>query len=246
MLLTMKSQIEAMRGFSYVLAADVDIGRHHPDAVERQRRRARVDLLTPVLKGWCTELGVEITSLGVQVHGGMGYIEETGAAQYLRDARIATIYEGTNGIQAADLVGRKLPAQKGAAMAGLVTEMRGVVGAVERVEDEAFSTIARHLAAGVDALEQASEWLLHTLSHDPAAALAGSFNYMMLTGYVCGGWQLARAALIARARNKDDFMQAKITTAAFYAEQILPKAASLLISVRAGASYAGTLPLEQF
>ena len=250
MLLTMKSQIEAMRAFGYVLAADVDIAHHHPDAAERQRRQARVDLLTPVLKGWCTELGVEITSLGVQVHGGMGFIEETGVAQYLRDARIAPIYEGTTGIQAADLVGRKLPAEQGAAMTALIADMRGVLAALEAVDDAAFAAIAQHLDAGIAALEQAGAWMLDSLGGDPGAALAGSVNYMMLTGYVCGGWQLARAALFARAalveNPGDEFFQAKIITAAFYAEQILPKAGALLATVRTGAARAQDLPVEQF
>jgi acyl-CoA dehydrogenase len=250
MLLTMKSQIEAMRGLAYVMAADIDLAQRHPEPDERQRRRARVDLLTPVLKGWCTELGVEIASLGVQVHGGMGFIEETGAAQYLRDARIAPIYEGTNGIQAADLVGRKLPAQQGAAMAELVSEMRQALTLVERIDGAAFASIAQHFAVAVGALEQSSEWLRRTLTHNPQAALAGSFHYMMLTGYVCGGWQLARAAVRAQAAldatPSDGFMQAKITTAAFYAEQILPKATSLLTMICAGASHADALALEQF
>ena len=250
MLLTMKSQIEAMRGFAYVLAADIDVAHRHPDAGERQARQARVDLLTPVLKGWCTELGVEIASLGIQVHGGMGYIEETGAAQYLRDARIATIYEGTTGIQAADLIGRKLPVREGEAMAALVAEMRGVATALEQIEGTAFAAIARQLAGGIEALEQASEWLRRSLASDPEAALAGSVNYLMLTGYVCGGWQLARAALRANAalneHKADRFFQAKIITASFYAEQILPRTTALLAMVRAGASYAGQLPVEQF
>ena len=133
MLLTMKSQIEAMRAFGYVLAADVDLAHKHPDPAERQRHQARVDLLTPVLKGWCTELGVEIASIGVQVYGGMGFIEETGAAQYLRDARIATIYEGTTGIQAGDLVGRKLTTANGGAMVALIGRDARRRGAARRL-----------------------------------------------------------------------------------------------------------------
>src|SRR5262249_51078436 len=124
--LTMKSQIEAMRAFGYVLAADLDLAHKLPDAAERLRHQKRVDLLTPVLKGWCTELGVDIASLAVQVHGGMGYIEETGAAQYFRDSRIAPIYEGTTGIQAGDLVGRKLTTDNSKAMAELIAKMRAV------------------------------------------------------------------------------------------------------------------------
>src|SRR5260370_19265093 len=187
MLLTMKSQIEAMRAFGYVLAADVDLAHRHPEAEERSRRRARVDLLTPVLKGWCTELGVEIASLGIQVYGGMGFIEETGAAQYLRDARIAPIYERTTGIQAADLVGRKLTSDNGQAMAALIGEMRAVEGQLGAADNVDLPAIRENLAAGIQALDDATGWGLETARPAPDAALAASVNYMMLTGSVCGG-----------------------------------------------------------
>jgi 3-(methylthio)propanoyl-CoA dehydrogenase len=250
MLLTMKAQIEAMRAFGYVLAADIDWARRHRDADERRRRQARVDLLTPVLKGWCTELGVEIASAGVQVHGGMGFIEETGAAQYLRDARIAPIYEGTTGIQAADLAGRKLPHDNGATMAALIADMRHVEAKLGTVNSAGFPSIHVHLATAVDALEQATHWMLETIAKDPAAAMAASVSYMMLTGYVCGGWQMARAALAAHAGTLADgdegFRRAKIVTATFYAEQILPKATALLTPVRSGASHAQDLRDEDF
>src|SRR5271165_18758 len=141
MLLTMKSQIEAMRAFGYVLAADIDVAHRHPDKAERERRQTRVDLLTPVLKGWCTELGVELASLAIQVFGGLGFIEETGAAQHLRDARIATIYEGTTGIQSADLVGRKLTMDNGRAMATLIDEIREVEAQLGDVGGDDFATI---------------------------------------------------------------------------------------------------------
>ena len=246
MLLTMKAQVEAMRAFGYVLAADVDWGHRHPDEAERRRRQARVELLTPVLKGWCTELGIEIASLGVQVHGGMGFVEETGVAQYLRDARVATIYEGTTGIQAADLVGRKLPANNGAAMAALIAEMREVQ---VRLGNE-IPAIGTPLAAAIEAQEQATAWILENIASHPAEAMAASFNYMMLTGFVCGGWQMARAALAANAGlasgGDADFNRAKIVTATFYAEQILPKAASLLTLVRAGGSHAQALRDDDF
>jgi acyl-CoA dehydrogenase len=196
-----------------------------------------------VLKGWCTELGVEIASLGVQVHGGMGFIEETGAAQFLRDARIATIYEGTTGIQAADLAGRKLPADGGAAMAALIADMRQI----ENRLGADFPSIHEHLSAAIDALEQATAWMLETLPVNPAAAMAASVNYMMLTGFVCGGWQMARAAIAAHGSDGDEaFRRAKIVTATFYAEQILPKAAALLTSVRCGASLAQDLRDDDF
>jgi alkylation response protein AidB-like acyl-CoA dehydrogenase len=250
MLLTMKSQIEAMRAFGYVLAADIDLAHKHPDEAERQRRQARVDLLIPVLKGWCTELGVEIASLGVQVYGGMGFIEETGACQYLRDARIAPIYEGTTGIQAADLVGRKLPADKGWAMAALIGEMRAVEPQLAEADGADFASIRGALRDGVLALEQATHWTLQTIEQDPEAALAASVSYLMLVGYVCGGWQMARAAVAARARLQSGepkaFYRAKIATATFYAEQIMPKANALLSVVKSGASTALTLGEECF
>ncbi|MGB9644618.1 MAG: acyl-CoA dehydrogenase, partial [Stellaceae bacterium] len=250
MLLTMKSQIEAMRAFGYVLAADADLAHKHSDPDERHRHQKRVDLLTPVLKGWCTELGVDIASLGVQVHGGMGFIEETGAAQYLRDARIAPIYEGTTGIQAGDLVGRKLSMDNGSAMAELIEEMRAVDDRLGGSDNADLPAIRESLAGGIHALEQATEWIVQTIRRDPNAALAASVNYMMLTGYVCGGWQMARAALAARARlgsgEDDGFCRNKIVTARFYAEQILPKASALLPIVRSGASTAFALDEEQF
>lgn len=146
-----------------------------------QRHQARIDLLTPVLKGWCTELGVEIASLGIQVFGGMGYVEETGAAQYLRDARIATIYEGTTGIQAGDLVGRKLTMDNGPTMAALIGEMRAVEGQLGSSDNVDFPAIRENFAIGIQALEQATQWMLQTTGQDPNTALGASVNYMMLT-----------------------------------------------------------------
>lgn len=250
MLLAMKSQVEAMRAFGYVLAADIDLSTKHPDETERQRRQARVDLLIPVLKGWCAELGVEIASLGVQVFGGMGYIEETGACQYLRDSRIAPIYEGTTGIQAADLVGRKVASDRGLAMATLIGEMRAVEAQLLEVEGAGFASIRAALGDGVNALEQATQWVLRTIAQDLDATLAASVSYLMLIGYVCGGWQMARAALAAQAhlRSSDDdsFWRTKIATATFYAEQILPKASALSSTVKSGASTALALGEECF
>jgi alkylation response protein AidB-like acyl-CoA dehydrogenase len=251
MLLTMKSQIEAMRAFGYVLAADIDLAHKHPDEAERRRRQARVDLLIPVLKAWCTELGVEIASLGVQIYGGMGFIEETGACQYLRDARIAPIYEGTTGIQGADLVGRKLPADQGSAMAALISEMRAVERQIADVDGGAdLVSIRGALRDGVHALEQATQSVLRMFEQDPDAALAASVNYLMLVGTVCGGWQMARAAVAARkclqSGQHQGFYRAKIATATFYAEQIMPKALALLNIVKSGASTAMTLGEDCF
>ncbi len=250
MLLTMKSQVEAMRAFAYVMAADMDRAHRDPDAAERARRQARVDLLIPVLKAWCTELGVEIASMGVQVHGGMGYIEETGACQFLRDARIAPIYEGTTGIQAADLAGRKLASDQGAAMATLIAQMRQDILELEQSTDTQVVSIGTALVAGVAALEDATAWMLQALAAQPDAALASSVDYLMLTGYVCGGWQMARAALVAsrkNAMNEDPaFHLAKLDTARFYADKVLPKSSALLEMIRSGASSGSSLPIEQF
>ncbi|MBB5464998.1 alkylation response protein AidB-like acyl-CoA dehydrogenase [Paraburkholderia sp. Clong3] len=250
MLMTMRAQIEAMRAFAYVMAADMDHAHRHPDAGERVRHQARVDLLIPVLKAWCTELGVEIASLGVQVHGGMGYIEETGACQFLRDSRIATIYEGTTGIQAADLVGRKLASDRGAAMAELVAQMREVALELTRSPDAQLAPIGTALATGVQALEDATGWMLRTLATQVDEALASSVDYLMLAGYVCGGWQMARAALAASkqcaAGDDPDFHQAKLATARFYADKILPKTGALTEAIRSGMSGASNLAAEQF
>ncbi|MBV8457599.1 MAG: acyl-CoA dehydrogenase C-terminal domain-containing protein [Acetobacteraceae bacterium] len=250
MLFTMKSQIEAMRAFGYVLSANADLAHRHPDGAVRRRHQARVDLLTPVLKGWCTELGIEITSLGVQVYGGMGFVEETGACQFLRDSRICTIYEGTTGIQAADLVGRKLTMDNGEAMADLIAEMRELEPQLELGDNADFPVIRAHLVSGIQAIEQATDWMLRTVGEDPHAALTASVNYMMLTGYVCGGWQMARAALVARSKlmrgEDEEFCRAKIATARFYAEQVLPKASALCSVVKSGSSTALALAEEQF
>jgi acyl-CoA dehydrogenase len=249
MLMTMKSQIEAMRAFGYVVAADIDLAHRHPDAEERKRRQDRVELLTPVLKGWCTELGVEIASLGVQVHGGMGYVEETGACQHLRDARIATIYEGTTGIQGGDLVGRKLATDGGATVRTLVAEMRATEAELAHADDAELKAIAAALGNAIQALETATAAVVRNIASDPDAALVGSVSYLMLAGYVCGGWQLARGAAVAHthltAGEDEGFHRAKIATARFYADQVLPKASALAAAVSSGASTALALDEAQ-
>ncbi|WP_372342602.1 acyl-CoA dehydrogenase C-terminal domain-containing protein [Paraburkholderia megapolitana] len=250
MLLTMKSQVEAMRAFAYVMAADMDRAHRDPDAAERARRQVRVDFLIPVLKAWCTELGVEIASMGVQVHGGMGYIEETGACQFLRDARIAPIYEGTTGIQAADLVGRKIASDRGAGMAELIAELRETAAELVRSTATQVVSIGAALTTSVQALEEATAWVVQTLTTQPDAALASSVDYLMLAGYVCGGWQMGRAALIASrksAANEDpDFHRTKLATARYYADKILPVANALLETIRSGTSSGSELSIEQF
>ena len=249
MLMTMKSQVEAMRAVCYTTAAAMDMARHHPEDAVRAAHQSRADLLIPVVKAWCTELGVELTSLGIQVQGGMGYVEEAGAAQFLRDARIATIYEGTTGIQGNDLVGRKLAQDGGRAMLALLEEMRAVERQLAQAGEE-LEPLQRNFGEALEALAGATDWCVTTLSREPDAVLAQAVNYLMLTGYVCGGWQLARAALLARehlaAGEEPAFHEAKLVTARFYAEQILPRARALATTVRSGGIATLALSEEQF
>jgi acyl-CoA dehydrogenase len=250
MLMTMKAQIEAMRALCYLTAKEMDMARHHPDKDVRRTRQARVDLLIPVVKGWCSELGIEIASLGVQVHGGMGYVEETGACQHLRDSRITTIYEGTTGIQANDLVGRKLMMDGGAQMRELIAEMRSVEQQLGEAPGDDMALIRGALGTGIDALQAATDWCVEHLGGDLEAVMAAAVNYMMLTGYVCGGWQMARAAMVAQGKlaagEDPPFHEAKLVTARFYAEQILPKAGALLGAVKSGGTTIMALEEEQF
>ncbi|CDH44915.1 MAG: acyl-CoA dehydrogenase [Candidatus Competibacteraceae bacterium] len=248
MLMLMKSQNEAMRALAYVVAGYMDLARYHPDAAIRKIHQARVDLLIPVVKGWFTEIGIEIASLGVQVHGGMGFIEETGACQHLRDSRITTIYEGTTGIQAADLAGRKLSMDQGAAMRALITEMGEVAEQLGQAPGDDMAAIRTGLGEGVRALAEATQWILDT--RDANAVMAVSVDYLMLAGTVCGGWQMARAAQAAQRKLRvgEDllFHEAKLVSARFYAEHVLPKTAALLISIRNGGVSIMALTAEQF
>ena len=229
MLMSMKAQTEAMRAIATLAAAYLDKALLHPDKTERARNHALFDLLTPVVKGWCTEQSIEIASIGVQVHGGMGFVEETGAAQYLRDARITTIYEGTTGIQANDLIGRKIAYEKGATIKQMIAEIRALDGELTKVTHPDVAVIRRSLSEGVTALTEATDWLLATFPHNMKAAAAGAVPFLKLFGVVAGGWQMARAALVAKRRLDEgaedyDFYRAKIGTARFYAEHILPLA----------------------
>jgi len=227
MLLTMRALTQAMRALCYVNAEALDLARHHPDEDVRTRADERADVLTPITKAWCTDMGVEVTSLAIQVHGGMGFIEETGVAQHLRDARITPIYEGTNGIQAMDLVGRKLPIRAGGAVIDLLDEMAATDGGPE-------------LADAVTALREATDWLLARGLQDPTDALAGATPYLRMFGLVVGGWLLARSALVPDAND------AKRTTARFYCTQLLPAARGLLPAVTAGAEDLLSIPADAF
>jgi alkylation response protein AidB-like acyl-CoA dehydrogenase len=250
MLLSMKAQTEAMRGLAYVAAAALDKARVHPDRTEQRRNQALVDLLTPIVKGWCTEQGVEVASTGVQVHGGMGFIEESGAAQYLRDARITTIYEGTTGIQANDLVGRKVAFEKGATAMALIGDMRGVHARLERLGSD-FVAARKAFSDAIDSLEGATRWLVEHYAASPNAAAAVAVPYLKLFGIVAGGWVMARAAVIAHdklsdAKSDARFLSAKIITARFYAEHILPGARGFADTVLTGSSSVLALDEGQF
>jgi alkylation response protein AidB-like acyl-CoA dehydrogenase len=239
MLMTMRAQTEAMRALGYYAAGALDRSRHHPDAKERARQQARLDLLTPVVKGWCTEVAIEIASLGVQIHGGMGFVEETGAAQYLRDARITTIYEGTTGIQANDLIGRKVGAEKGVTALALIAEMRET-GAGLADAGDAYAVMHTAYGQAVDALDAATRWLVDHYRQAPEAAAAVAVPYLKLLGTVAGGWMMARAALIAHERVNEagadrKFLEAKLATARFYVEHLLPQAGALAQTVTQGA-----------
>jgi 3-(methylthio)propanoyl-CoA dehydrogenase len=231
MLLSMRAATEAMRALTYLAAAAIDASRAAGDDKAGSSAQRRADLLIPVVKAWCTDLGVEIASTGVQVHGGMGYIEETGAAQYYRDARISPIYEGTNGIQAGDLVGRKLGRDGGEAARELFAEMRPVLAEIGGKEE--WEPVHRGLVEGLDALERATAFLVEA---GPALAAAGSAPYLALFGTVAGGWLMARLALAARGRGDAAFAAAKFATARFYAEHYLPRAPSYLPAILGGAT----------
>jgi len=240
MLLTMKSLTEAMRALAYQVSALLDRARHSPDEKERQRCQAMVDLLVPVVKGWSTETGVEIASLGIQVHGGMGFIEETGAAQHLRDARITTIYEGTTGIQANDLVGRKVGRESGRTALALVAEMEALASELAAMKNVHLREIADRFAAAVARLKETTQWIAATYGANPAAVASGSVYYLKLLGIVCGGWMMARAASIAArdleaGRGDAAYLRAKLLTTRFYADHILPQSLALATTAMRGA-----------
>jgi alkylation response protein AidB-like acyl-CoA dehydrogenase len=251
MLCTMRGLTEGARALAYVAAAAFDKSRHHPDAQERAANKALYEYLVPIIKSYGTESSVEVASLGVQVHGGMGFIEETGAAQYYRDARILPIYEGTTAIQANDFVGRKTLRDGGTVAANLAKQMRHTVAALEQKaagkgpHAEGLGLIARRLAAAVDAYERANEFVLANANDTPRAVFLGSVPFLMLAGVVLTGWEMARAALASderAAQSPDGFYARKLATSVFYAAHVLPRAESLSVAVLEGgiaSRYAG-------
>ncbi len=250
MLMYMKANIEAMRAIAYVTAAELDRVKAEPDESRKAAAQARLDLMTPIVKAWCTETGQILASLGLQVHGGMGYIEETGAAQYYRDARITTIYEGTTGIQAGDLVGRKILRDQGESLQAFIADVSKTDAELARHGDS-LETIRVALKDGCQALVGATEWLFGNFSKDVNIPGAVSFNFLMLMGTVAGGWQMARAAVTAadylNADGADkEFYEAKIITARFYAEQVLPMAGAYRRVVESGSESTMALSEDQF
>ncbi|MDE0812858.1 MAG: acyl-CoA dehydrogenase [Alphaproteobacteria bacterium] len=245
MLLTMKATVEAMRGLIYDVVSSLDVTRAHPDSDVRSAARSRVDLLTPVVKAWCTDMGVEVASLGVQVHGGMGYMEETGAVQHWRDSRIAPIYEGTNGIQAIDLVTRKVLRDGGDTVAQYALEIRTVLSALEADSDTVLTSLHTHLSAALDTLETATRWLVTEAGDAPDKALSGATPYLRLFGLTAGGAIMARGALAADDDDLD-FHIAKRRTAHFYAENILSQATSLLAPIQNGSESIVAFAEDQF
>src|SRR5476649_1377696 len=232
MLLTMKSTTEAMRSLAYWTSALLDRARKHPEENERRRAQAMVDLLIPVVKGWSTEMGIEVATLGIQVHGGMGFIEETGAAQHLRDARITTIYEGTTGIQANDLVGRKMGREEGRTALALIAEIEKLLPLLSASSDANLRAIGTALRAAVERLRETVQWVSKTFPSNPVAVAAGSVYVLKLMGVTLGGWMLARGAEIAsRQLAKGDgdaaFLKSKILTARFFADHVMSQASSL-------------------
>ncbi|WP_309643205.1 acyl-CoA dehydrogenase [Phenylobacterium sp.] len=225
----MKAKIEAARAICLTTGVCADLARLAPTEAERTTAKQRQELLTPIAKAWSTDIGVEVASLGVQVHGGMGFIEETGAAQHYRDARIAPIYEGTNGIQAIDLVGRKVPMEGGAVMDALCAEMQATAESLAGAPG--LEVVGVRLEAGVAALERATDWLLQNKG---ANALTAATPYLKLAGDVIGGWMLARQAL-ATAAATDDWSKSKSALARLYAGQILAQAPGLADGVTDGA-----------
>lgn len=230
-LMSMRSTIEAMRGLGLECAAAFDSANRHADQDTRAKMQRRGELLTPLVKGWSTEMGVELCSLGVQVHGGMGFIEETGAAQYLRDSRIAPIYEGTTAIQANDLIGRKTSRDGGQGMGELLSDMRSTLDELKQQDSEDFQAIVKRFEPALNASESATQWLLG--QNDATLPAATSVEYLMMKGRLAGGWMMARSALAAKSQlnqgNSDsDYLGAKILLARYYAERMLPLVESSL------------------
>jgi 3-(methylthio)propanoyl-CoA dehydrogenase len=251
MLMTMRAYTEGCRAMALVGASAFDAAHHHSDAATRAENQAFYEFLVPLIKGYSTEMSIDVASLGVQVHGGMGFIEETGAAQYLRDARILTIYEGTTAIQANDLVGRKTARDGGRTAKGIAARIAGTEGELSKLDHPAARAMAKRLRAAREAFEQVVDFIAGESKGNPNAAFAGSVPYLMLAGNTVAGWQMARALLVAldqlqRGVGDAAFLRAKVTTAQFYAEHILSKVPGVRDAIVEGAGSVTALALDAF
>ena len=237
-----------MRGLGLECAAAFDIAKHHTDPEVKERMLRRGELLTPLVKGWSTEMGVELCSLGVQVHGGMGFIEETGAAQYLRDARITPIYEGTTAIQANDLIGRKTSRDGGKGMGELLSEMNDTLAQLKEADHLDIKAIQKRFSMAIASAERTTQWLLG--QNDATLPAAGSVEYLMMLGRLAGGWIMARSALAALELKQLDgadepYLNAKILLARYYADRTLPLVESSETIIVEGVESTVTMDAEQ-
>ncbi|HEY8027195.1 MAG TPA: acyl-CoA dehydrogenase [Burkholderiaceae bacterium] len=251
MLMSMRAHTEAARALSYVTAAAFDAAHHHADAETRKTNQAFYEFMVPVVKGWSTEMSIDVASNGVQVHGGMGFIEETGAAQFYRDARILTIYEGTTAIQANDLVGRKTARDGAATAKGIAAQVRKTADELRAADSADLQAIGKQLSVGATAFEEVASYVAANMKSNIKAVFAGSVLYLKLAGVVLGGWQMARAAAVSADKIKAgagdaSFYKAKIATARFFAEHILVQADGYRTSILEGSSGVLALEVDQF
>jgi alkylation response protein AidB-like acyl-CoA dehydrogenase len=251
MLMSMRAQTEAARALAYVGAGLSDIGHHHADEATRKATMAAYEYLVPIIKGWSTEMSQDVTRDGVQVHGGMGFIEETGAAQHYRDAKILTIYEGTTAIQANDLIGRKTVRDGGAVAKSILAQVRATEAQLAARDGDDLAAIHRQLVAGSAALETVIDYVVANAKSDVKGVFAGSVLYLKLAGIVLGGWQMARAALVAECKlnageGDAGFMRAKIVTARFFADHFLSQASGLATAITQGSAGVLALEVDQF
>ncbi|MEG0447910.1 MAG: acyl-CoA dehydrogenase [Comamonas sp.] len=250
MLMTMRASVEGCRAMATVAAAAYDAAHNHPDAEVRQQNQAFYEFMVPLVKGYSTEMSLEVTSLGVQVHGGMGFIEETGAAQYYRDAKILTIYEGTTAIQANDLVGRKTGRDGGQSAKAIAAQIEKTEAELNASGTVTALAVAKNLGQARQAFVQVVDFVVAQAKADPNAVYAGSVPYLLLTGNLVAGWQLGRSVLVAQELlqkgQETAFMQAKLTTARFYAEHILSRVAGQADAVLNGSASVMALPMDAF
>ncbi len=252
MLMNAKANVEAMRSLAFFTAAQLDHAHANPDEAAKAAALSMVEFFTPIVKAWSTEVSQAIVSEALQVFGGMGYVEETGVAQYYRDVRITQIYEGTTGIQSNDLMGRKFLKDNGKTAMQVIGRMQATLKEVQASENEHVKAVAAQFATAVDAVAKTSQWLggegLRALAGkgDIRTMFAGAVPYLMLWGYACGGWMMAKAALVAATKSDDPFYATKLVTARFYAEHVLPKTSALALEVQLGGGTTMALSEEQF